>query len=164
MIPTVLIGDQIMVRKGNDNIARGDVVVFDYPRERHLNYVKRVVAVGGDTVQTHAGSVIVNGVELPQTPTDEPCPPLEQGASCTVAREANGARSYSVLRTEGPARDTDTVTVPAGHVYVLGDNRNNSHDSRHFGPVPLDAVEGTAALIYFSTAPGGWSRVGHGVE
>ena len=164
MMPTVLIGDQIMVSKGNGNIGRGDVVVFNYPRERDLNYVKRVVAIAGDTVSTHGGSVTVNGVELSQAPLDQPCPPLERGDSCTLARETNGERSYSVLLTAYPAADADTLTVPAGHVFVVGDNRNNSHDSRHFGPVPLDALEGTASLIYFSTAPGGFSRIGHGIE
>jgi len=164
MMPTLLIGDRIMVKKGHHRIARGDVVVFNFPREQRLNYVKRVVAVAGDTVRTHAGSVSVNGVDLSQIASAEPCPALDLGEPCKLARETNGERAYSVLLTENPGLDFDTVTVPAGHVFLVGDNRNNSHDSRHFGPVPLDAVEGTATLIYVSTAPGGWSRVGHGIE
>lgn len=93
----------------------GDVIVFQYPRQPDRDFIKRVVAVGGDTVEMRAGEVYVNGKLFPEVST---------------VRMTN--------------QDLTPRTVPAESVWVLGDNRNNSEDSRYFGQVPLKNIRGLA--------------------
>jgi signal peptidase I len=114
---------------------RGDIIVFDPPskneRERDKPYIKRIIGLPGEHVQVaDAGGVFVNGVRL-----DEPY--IDQETTC-----------------DGPRRHCDLV-VPPGNVYVLGDNRNNSTDSRVFGPVPIERVIGKAWLAYWPPADAG---------
>jgi len=94
----------------------GDIVVFQYPKEPDRDFIKRVVAVSGDRVEIRAGKVFVNG---------------------QLFTEAPGIR---LSEEDSPAE----VTVPPDSVWVLGDNRNNSEDSRWFGPVNLDYIRGMA--------------------
>ncbi|MFZ5814849.1 MAG: signal peptidase I [Bacillota bacterium] len=97
------------------NPEPGDVIVFKYPKQPDRDFIKRVVAVAGDTVQMEKGKVYVNGQPFPEPPT--------------------------VRMT---TTDYGPYTVPAGSVFVLGDNRNNSEDSRFFGQVPLGNIRGLA--------------------
>jgi signal peptidase I len=106
---------------------RGDVVVFEYPRDQSKDYIKRVIGVEGDTVEIRDGKVFVNGVMLNE--------PYLQGAPtiCRVEdRCAQGA-----------------IAVQAGTIFVLGDNRNNSSDSREWDELPLDRVIGQAWVSYW---------------
>jgi signal peptidase I len=156
MLPTLAVGDQIMVKKGMRSLERGAAVVFRYPADPKVSYVKRVIGVGGDVVEIHAGVVSVNGHELPQTPFGE-CPPPAI-AGCKVLRETDGSRSYSIM-FDGPALGEDLrQTVPPGQLFVLGDNRNNSSDSRVWGFVPVENLLGTAVFVYYSVT--GTSRIG----
>ena len=75
-----------------------------------------------------------------------------------VLRETNGDVSYKIMLTDAPSQYFNRITVPDGHCFVLGDNRNNSSDSRHFGPVPLVDVKGRVDYIYFPAES--WSRFG----
>ena len=99
--------------------ARGDVVVCHYNGHTE-NYVKRVVALGGDTVAIEEGTLRVNGVPVPESYIKEPM-----------------------------VRDFDEVTVPHGYVFVMGDNRNASLDSRSegVGPIPLDQIVGKVLVV-----------------
>lgn len=169
MVPTLLVGDHIMVSMGRGDIGRGDVIVFEFPVDRSTDYVKRVVAVGGDTIEVNGGVVSINGISLEQEALPGDCPEQEEPGWCELARETNAGRSYTIMRMRSsPAADSPRVTLQEGELFVMGDNRDNSYDSRKWGPVPIDHVKGKATLIYLSNAPKGsgvrWSRVGHRIE
>lgn len=110
--------------------SRGDVIVFEYPKDLSRDFIKRVIGLPGDTVEVEGDRVYVNGQVLP-----EPFGP-NPGSS-----------------TSGP------VTVGPGEVFVLGDNRNNSSDSRAWGPLPLNYIIGKALISYWP--PRYWAVVPH---
>lgn len=129
MEPTLQIGDRILVGKFSyrlGTIRRGDITVFHFPLSPSRDFVKRVVALPGETVELREGLVLINGKPLSELyPT-----PLPGGdRACTS--------SY------GPKK------VPEGQYFVLGDNRCNSEDSRFFGFVPAQNVVGKALLVYW---------------
>ncbi len=126
MEPTLLPHDRVLVDKLSYRLRgprRGDVVVLRYPLNPQRNYIKRIVALPGDRVEIRDGRLLVNG-----TPVAEPY--------------LNGTPQGSF----GP------VTVPQDAVFVLGDNRNNSEDSRAFGPLRTELIVGQALLIYWPPA------------
>ena len=103
----------------------GDVVIFKYPLDRKTDYVKRCIAVAGQTVELRGTRLIVDGVERPEP--------------------------YAVYRGgESMFRDFGPYVVPKGHILAFGDNRNDSSDSRVWGPVDLALVRGKALFLYFS--------------
>jgi signal peptidase I len=119
------------------DIRRGDVVVFKYPVDPERDFIKRAVAIGGDTVEVRAKQLYINGVaevnphvvhKDPQTFPDNPALPASMRN-----------RDYF-----GP------FVVPKGFVFCMGDNRDNSYDSRFWGPVPRSYFKGRALLIYWS--------------
>ncbi|MEX0766731.1 MAG: signal peptidase I [bacterium] len=129
MEPTLMVGDRILVSKLSyrfGTVERGDVIVFHYPLNPGKDFVKRVVGLGGETVELRDGVVLINN-----TPIKELYPTALAGGdrSCTT--------SY------GPQK------VPVSQIFVLGDNRCNSEDSRFFGFVPRVNVVGRAAFIYW---------------
>ncbi|MEO7909991.1 MAG: signal peptidase I [Roseiflexaceae bacterium] len=107
---------------------RGEVVVFEYPRDLSKDYIKRVIGMPGDTVMIKDGQVFVNNVLL-----DEP---YLQGVQTTC-------------RGDDPCNQGQSVPVPLGSVFVMGDNRNNSSDSREWGELPLDGIIGKAWVSYW---------------
>ena len=118
-------------------IGRGDVVVFKYPEEPERDFIKRVIGLPGETIELKQKKVYVNG-----TPLDEPYVHfLEPPGSVDSASEVT---SLDVRERYGP------VTVPADHYFVMGDNRDNSQDSRYWGFLPRDYVKGKALIIYWS--------------
>jgi signal peptidase I len=146
MRPTLPLGAHVLVnemayRKGP--VRRGDVVVFVIPNERYQRYVKRVVALPGDTVEVRGDDLFLNGAKLAQTPASEE----------NVRFETNGDARYPIV-VEPPREDSPTtrtpgpVKVPNGHCFVLGDNRNHSVDSRDVGPVPLADVVGRVDRVF----------------
>jgi signal peptidase I len=161
MVPTLLVGDHILVNKflfgfrvpfADGKIMairepeRGDVIVFRYPRDRKLDFIKRCVAVGGETVEVREKQVFINGeaVDFEQAVF------LDEGSLLT-------------------GRDTfGPVTVPEGKVFVMGDNRDNSNDSRFWGYVDLKDVKGKAMVIYWSwNKAKRWprfARIGDGID
>ena len=129
MEPTLVEGDRVLVSRLTYHFrdpVRGDVVVFDPPEamEGSPPLIKRVVAVGSDTVSVHNGTLWVNGVAQ-----DEPF-----------------IKEYPIF-DEFPE-----VTIAPGYVWVMGDNRNNSGDSRRFGQVPEESIIGAAFCIYWPLA------------
>jgi signal peptidase I len=171
MIPTLQVGDDIWVKKFQRTPARGDVIVFKYPKEPDKDFIKRVVAVGGDTIAVRDNQLVINGKPVPRAHVDEPCEYDDfmeevgrwEKRSCEAWDETLDGRTYRVIydRSE-PVRSWPAVTVPAGHTFVMGDNRDNSHDSRFWGTVPPDHVKGTAYDIWWSSGPAGmrWDRHG----
>ena len=163
MIPNLIVGDHVLVKKGRSDIGRGDVIVFEFPGDRRTVYVKRVVALGGETVEVKRGDVWVNGKEMHNGQIlnePNPCPGETGVEGCWFARETFEVYTHTLMYTGNPAPDTPPTVVPEGSVYVLGDNRDNSADSRQWGPVPIDHIKGKATVIYWSKQ---LSRVGSGI-
>lgn len=125
MRPTLVNGERLVVNKfiyRFKSPERGEVLVFRYPRDPNRDFIKRVIGVAGDTVEIKDGRVLLNGQLL-----NEP---------------------YILERIKG---SYPVATVPEGHVYVMGDNRNNSEDSRFkdVGFVPLELIKGKAVTVFW---------------
>jgi signal peptidase I len=181
MIPTFLVGDYFFVSKyaygysrytwpfesapfpgriWGSEPARGDVVAFLLPKDHSTVYIKRVVGLPGDRIQMKQGLLYINGdpvarERLADFVGEAPCG-TDAPASTKRWREtlASGV-SYETLDCvdNGYYDNTNVYTVPAGHFFVLGDNRDNSNDSRagsSFGYVPLENIIGRAAMIFYS--------------
>jgi signal peptidase I len=168
MTPTILLGDRFLANKiayKTEDPKRGDVVVFANPRDRRMKYIKRVVALAGDTVEIRQGELFINGQKLSRQALGRRTFKIPQKTlEGEVYLETNGLAGYKIFLEDqpplddSPARQFGPLTVPVGHCFVLGDNRYNSQDSRHFGPVPITSLKGRADFLYF---PGkDWSRFG----
>jgi signal peptidase I len=169
--PGILPGDRIFVDKtvgqpGGAKLWRGAIVVFIYPNERTSTFVKRVIGLPGDRIEMDGNTLRVNGHSVSRGPSDEPLPSAFAGLR--ALRERGDRGEYTVLLPPG---DTVASTgplpgsfvVPDGQIYVLGDNRGASVDSRRFGTVPVADVKGIARQVWFSaSARDGvrWSRLG----
>lgn len=117
--------------------SRGDVVVFKFPEDPRRDFIKRCIAVAGDTIEVRRKKLYLNGVEQ-----DEPF---------VVFKDPNVWGSGPGVPASRRKRDNfGPLTVPEGTIFCLGDNRDNSLDSRFWGPVPLTYVKGRAVLIYWS--------------
>lgn len=167
MAPTLMIGDYLLVDRfqGRDPVP-GRVVAFESVEEPGLEVIKRIVAVGGDTILGRADSIIVNGRALPPL-TESPLTPEAAADTMSLrmlaslrARLASADSSTWTLRAWGP------LVVPQGSFFALGDNRGESYDSRYYGPVPSNRIRGWPRVIYFSLEGGGirWSRIGLAIE
>jgi signal peptidase I len=161
MIPTLQIGDHILVNKLAYGVRipfledyvlefskpqHGDVVVFIFPEDRSKDFIKRVVGVAGDTVEIRGKRVYINGKQV-----DDPHAHFEGDDPQTAGL---------------PSRDDyGPKTVPENHIFVMGDNRDRSYDSRFWGYVDLNEVRGKAFLIYWSWDGGDrwvrWERLGN---
>lgn len=155
MMPTVQPGDFIFANKSYNcpdcrkSIRHGDVAIFVYPNNRNWYYIKRIIGMPGDTVSIESGNVSVNGQLLGEIAGNAP-----------TKTEKYKGREWIV--NAGESISDLTVVVEPGHVFVLGDNRAASKDSRDFGQVPLADVVGRARQIWFSRNEDGvqWGRVG----
>ncbi len=169
--PTIVPNDRLLANKiayKNCDPERGDLIVFISPENRRMNYIKRVVAVAGDTVEIRNRELYINDEKLerrklPQSVLDKirvtvDGHPLEGD----VFEETNGDAEYTIFLARGPhekaSPDFAKITVPEHYCFVLGDNRNLSHDSRHFGAVPLATIKGRADYLYCPAKD--WSRLG----
>lgn len=163
-VPTLLPGDRVLVNKTTYQrrfVRRGDEVVFRVASEPGLNWVKRVIALPGDTVEVKDNEVLVNGQKLARTPL----PRASLGAAAQEVKgelfeETNAGRRYRILFAADtrPLPDYPRTKVPDGMCFVLGDNRNQSRDSRTLGFVALGDVLGDVQYRYWPAAT--WTRFG----
>lgn len=167
MLPSLHIGDFILVNKFSYGIRlpvanaklvdlgaprRGEVAVFRFPSDPSINYIKRVVGVPGDHVVYKDKQLTINDVPMKQE--DARAYALfqtETGTGVLVRRveDLDGAR-HDILLSDRPDHSPDTFTVPPGQYFVMGDNRDQSNDSRYWGFVPEENLVGRAFLIWFS--------------
>lgn len=179
--------------------TRGDVVVFKAPPTDNQDWIKRVIGLPGDTIQMRGGQLILNGQPVPKARIADFVEPISPNSGCRpefVEDTANGAicrvpqfretlpggKSYNVLdQGQTIADDTEVFTVPAGHVFLMGDNRDDSTDSRFpheaggIRYVPMQNLQGKAVVSFWSTdgsaqwalpwtwfTAARWSRIGEG--
>ena len=144
-----------------DTPERGDVAVFKLPTNTDIDYIKRVIGLPGDHVQVREGVVYINGAAVKKERIEDFSDQSERGLSDPVPqfRETlpNGVE-YRVLDTDalGDADNTQEYVVPEGHYFMMGDNRDNSQDSRYqnvVGFVPIENFVGRADIIFFSVSP-----------
>lgn len=156
MIPSLMPRDHMFVLKIRTPPQRGQVIVFKYPLDPKTEYVKRIVAVGGDTIAFRGAQMLINGVPAVQTNTDEPCTDGSTEAinDCRVALEQIEGQTHKIILMSKDPPDFGPQVIPPGHVFVVGDNRDNSNDSRIWGTVATDLIVGKALWIWWSNTPG----------
>jgi len=126
MSPTIHPGDRVLVNKLQYEFARphrGDIVVFPDPAKDGQLLIKRIVAVGGDIIDARKGKLVVNGDPVPER--------------------------YTKGRPTEPGPAEFPMMIPQGYVFLMGDNRTDSHDSRWFGPQPVSGLRGRAFALYW---------------
>lgn len=186
MLPSLFIGDFILVNKYGYGIRlpiinkkiievshpeRGDVMVFRFPNDPSINYIKRVIGLPGDTVKYQDKKLYINGKLMDQAPLND-YQIGERGQRTLVAKrfiEALGDVKHDILIDPSSRTLNNTWTVPANHYFVMGDNRDQSNDSRVWGFVPEENIIGRAFFIWLSwdlahgKAPD-FSRIGSSVR
>lgn len=172
MVPTLQIGDNIFAVKGpmQGPIAPGMVVVHRGPEDRL--FLKRVVAIGGQVVTETEAGLVIDGLPLATELVDpgyryvDPDPITGSSSEHTgkLVREQLGGQSHLIIRT-GEAR-RGSWTIPPDHYFLVGDNRENSNDSRFQGSVPEDAIVGRVLGVWLAMRDGApdWARMGTGIE
>jgi signal peptidase I len=144
-----------------DTPKRGQVAVFKLPTDTNIDYIKRVIGLPGDHIQMRDGVLYINGQAVKKERIEDYSDPDERGLQSPVPQYVetlpNGVQ-YHVLDTQpmGAADNTDEYIVPPDHYFMMGDNRDNSQDSRYLnvvGYVPLENFVGRADIIFFSISP-----------
>ncbi len=164
MMPTIQVGDNFIARRHfpifgeTYSPVAGDVIVFRTPNNPGTIYVDRLIGLPGDKVQLEGGVVHINGKPVRRERMDDFTGQNAAGEVRQTPRYREtlpGGRSYETLdlKEDAPLDDTREYVVPDGHLFVLGDNRDNSVDSRVLGPfgyVPVDYVIGVVEQLYYS--------------
>ncbi|MGA7800261.1 MAG: signal peptidase I, partial [Gammaproteobacteria bacterium] len=181
MMPTLLVGDFILVNKFDYGLRlpvvdwkilpigephRGDVAVFRYPRDPSVDYIKRIVGLPGDHIAYYNKTLYINGKEMKQA-NDGSYVGVGAGVSMSGAdlrTETLGGVKHDILTLSNVTGLSGDYVVPKGRYFVMGDNRDNSNDSRYWGTVPERNLVGKAFLIWMNWDPSnggiGWSRIG----
>jgi signal peptidase I len=185
MMPGLLPGDFILVNKFtyglrlpviNQKVVdvgppkRGDVMVFRYPGDLSVNYIKRVIGVPGDHIVYRDKKLFINNQPMPQAPEGD-YTYTESGDHLIFARllkEQLDGVGHDILLSEGQGSGILEFSVPEGQYFMMGDNRDRSNDSRYWGMVPEANIVGRAFLIWFSwdMVNGGvsWKRIGSSIH
>jgi signal peptidase I len=182
MVPTLLVGDFILVNKFEYGIrlpitntqitqgsplTRGDVVVFRYPKDESVDYIKRVIGLPGDVVEYQDKKLTVNGKPVPETPLADYLDEERLGYAKQFEEDIDGRKNavlnnpavppFIVGAEDFPYRDNCTYNahgvickVPPGNYFMMGDNRDNSADSRYWGFVPNRNIVGRAFFIWMN--------------
>jgi signal peptidase I len=173
MIPTLEVGDHIFVSKFSYGLSipftdtkilqyaqpqRGDVIVFKFPQDTSTDYIKRVVGLPGDTVEVRQGQLYVNGNEIHRERVPARCHYSETSQAgiaddhdCERWVETLGTKVHdTILEPSHPAQDHPRTVIAPGEVFVMGDNRDNSYDSRKWGTVKMNLIKGRALIIWWS--------------
>lgn len=160
MLPTLKVGDFILVNKFHYGLRlpvlntkfvsvhvpeRGDVVVFKYPKQPAINYIKRVVGLPGDTIRYQDKTLYINGVAQDKTLLAQLPPSRPQRMVFEEVLDGVDHQIFNDLPR--PALNNEWV-VPAGHYFMMGDNRDNSNDSRYWGFVPDELLVGKAFAVW----------------
>ena len=184
MMPTLLTGDFILVNKFNYGIrlpvvdtkivdvgmpVRGDVVVFRYPEDPSTPFIKRIVGVPGDRIAYYDKVLYVNDEPMNQIPSGRyvgvGSGAVMSGAS--LRTEQFGETEHQILIQRRAHSVQGSAVVPEGHYFVLGDNRDNSRDSRYWGTVPDELLIGRAFTIWMNWDMGhgmDWNRIGMSID
>lgn len=178
MIPTLRVGDFILVNRfayglrcpvGNCKFValgkpkRGDVVVFRYPVDPKMDFIKRVIGLPGDTIRYTNKELTVNGERMSQ----EAIGRFGDRLSTEYSESLSGVTHSVLADADHPAVDLE-ITVPEGEYFMMGDNRDGSSDSRFWGTVPEAYLKGRAFFVWMSWDSQAlrpvWSRIGHGIQ
>ncbi|MFK7930651.1 MAG: signal peptidase I [Myxococcota bacterium] len=193
MVPTLLIGDHVVVTKYSYGLwvpnptsyqrweiwdwadpQHGDIIVFRFPNKKAVHYIKRVVAVAGDKIEVQNNQIVLNGVVQPRTTIGQ----YEYQDDCVTeggtlwTEDLNGMTHAKLTdKNPSPLASRGPFTVPEGHVFVMGDNRDNSGDSRQWGMVDEELIMGKAQFVWVSfrscdgsiTTDLRWGRMGQGL-
>lgn len=176
MMPTIEIGDKLVINKMAYDFRipftktrlleygtpkRGEVVVFECPYDSSMTFVKRLIGLPGDHIEIDHGFITINGKALKNSLKDkkEIFDVLRKGG---LYQETLEGFEYTVRRVPGRVLPKVSVTVPEGHYFAVGDNRDESSDSRSWGFVPKENLWGKAKFIYFSFEwpKIKWNRIG----
>ena len=172
MMPTLLVGDRIFASKYDygysrhsfpfsipiikgrifsNSPERGDVVIFKPPHTNN-DYIKRLIGLPGDKIQLINGLIYINSIPLKRNLVKN-----ESEVIKTYTETMSNGVSY-ITRDLGdkPQDNTKEMTIPEKHYFFMGDNRDNSNDSRFWGPVAIERIVGKAQIIFFSTKNGSW--------
>lgn len=174
MLPTLEVGDYILVNKFSYGIRlpigyhkvidlgspeRGDVIVFRYPEDPSIDYIKRVIGVPGDKITYRNHELFINGEHIKTTLLSD----YEKDRSFyQLLEELAGVPHHILINKRGSyIPEVENLEVPANSYFVMGDNRDNSRDSRYWKFVPDENLKGRAFFIWFSWESGPkWSRIG----
>jgi signal peptidase I len=142
----------------------GDVIIFKFPHDPNVDYVKRCIATGNQTVEIRNKKIFIDGESFYP---DEINPNIKHEDPDIIAYDKGYENVYPI--GAGSRDNYGPVTVPEGHIFVMGDNRDRSYDSRKWGFVPIDHIVGKAIIIYWSSSPEDdfnirWSRIGKTLE
>nr|CAA6809540.1 MAG: Signal peptidase I (EC [uncultured Thiotrichaceae bacterium] len=151
MEPTLVAGDYIFTDKRYNcagcehRVKRGDVIVFTYPNDRSINYIKRIIALPEDRIQIQGETIKINGKIISKM--------VDKQETLNVVQETGEGKSWTVVWKKvknAPRPPIYDITVPPGRLFVMGDNRNASNDSRFFDTIPLADVKAKARQIWMS--------------
>jgi signal peptidase I len=182
MIPTLLVGDYLFVSKLSygysdhslpfslplipgriffSEPARGDVAVFKLPSDNKTDYIKRLIGLPGDTIQVIDGILYINGKAVKRRKVGDFVTRDRQGNLVRIPRYLEtlpNGRSHYILENSdrGDHDNTPVFTVPEGQYFAMGDNRDNSSDSRVIGYVPMNNLVGRAEILFFSIEGSAW--------
>jgi len=153
MYPSLEVGDLFLSSRIVGKLQRGQVIVFSDPRDPTTSRVQRLVGLPGDTIEIRRGELILNGRLIDKHPLRDSCE--TQGMECWEETIDGNTHKIAMVkegfRFDPGSREFGPVTVPDGQLFVLGDNRDNSADSRYWGYLPIDLVLAKPKFIYWSS-------------